>query len=57
MDRFALGKVSRNGFLSLDYIFSKVAKNQDLHRIKARGLFGNLLFPVSVSCNHSNKTA
>lgn len=57
MDRFALGKVSRNGFLSLDYIFSKVAKNRDLHRIKARGLFGNLLFPVSVSCNHSNKTA
>lgn len=35
VDRFALGKVSRNGFLSLDYMFSKVAKNWDLHRIKA----------------------
>lgn len=35
MDIFPIGKVSGNGFLSLDRVFSKVANNRDLHRIKA----------------------
>lgn len=30
------GKVSRSGFLSVDYTFNEVASNQDLHRIKER---------------------
>lgn len=31
---FAVGKVSRSSFLSLDYILRNVNNNQDLHRIR-----------------------
>lgn len=51
VDIFAIGKVSRNGFLSFDYIFSKVANNRDLHRIKASEYLeiSSSLFPYAVT--------